>query len=318
MRNYIIKRLLLAVPTVFIITVLVFSLIRLIPGDVAQLMYEEMAYADSIEELQEQLGLNKPIHTQYFEWVGGLFRGDFGRSLWDGYPAIEEIKSRLPVTLEIGILSLVLGVVIAIPVGVYSAVRQDSIADYIARSSAVVFLSVPHFVIATLAIILPAYYLGWVPKLGYVSFFEDPLEHIILMAFPIIILGVNSTAYLIRMTRAMMLEVLRQDYIRTAWSKGLRERQVVYRHALKNALIPVLTIVGFRVPSAFNGSVIMEVIFGLPGLGIWILDSITLRDYPQLQLAILFMAVIVVITNLVVDLTYGLVDPRVRARYAQG
>ena len=312
MRTYAIQRILLLIPTLVVLSFISFSLIRFIPGDAALLMTEELAYAPDIEALQERLGLTEPIHIQYFKWVGGFFRGDFGRSLWDGSPAAEELVRRLPVTLELAFFSLFLSAIIAIPIGVFSAVRQDTKADYLVRSTIVLADAVPHFWLATLILILPAVYLGWAPPVGWHSLSEDPVKHLILLMLPASIISVSSAASLVRITRTMMLEVLRQEYIRTAWSKGLSESTVMYRHALKNALIPVITVFGLRVPNAINGSVVMEGVFGIPGLGRWIIDAINFRDYPQLQIALMFTAVTVLVANLIVDLAYGWIDPRVR------
>ena len=311
MAKYALQRIFLHIPSLIIISFVTFALIRFIPGDTAVAMTEELGYAANLEELRSLLGIDRPIHVQYFDWVGGFFQGDFGHSLWDGSDAGAELLHRLPITLEIALLSLLISVVIAIPVGVYSAVRQDTWGDYTARSAVVLFDSVPHFWIATLILILPAYYVGWVPPVGWVAFSEDPIKHLMLVGLPASILGVGSTASLIRLTRAMMLETLRQDYVRTAWSKGLSENTVLYRHALKNALIPVVTFFGLRIPNAVSGSVIMEAVFGIPGVGRWIIDAINFRDYPQLQVALLFIAIMVMVSNLLVDLFYGWLDPRV-------
>lgn len=312
MRNYAIQRVLLLIPTLLVLSFISFALIRFIPGDAAWMMTEELGYAPDIEALQERLGLTEPIHTQYLKWVGGFFRGDFGRSLWDGSSAADELFRRLPVTLELAFFSLFLSALVAIPIGVFSAMRQDTKGDYVVRSTVVLADAIPHFWLATLILILPAVYLGWTAPVGWHSLTEDPVKHLLLLLLPASIISVSSSASLVRITRTMMLEVLRQEYIRTAWSKGLSERSVMYRHALKNALIPVVTVFGLRVPNALNGSVVMEAVFGIPGLGRWTIDAITFRDYPQLQVALLFTAITVLIANLIVDLLYGWLDPRVR------
>ena len=312
MRTYAIQRVLLLIPTLLVLSIISFSLIRFIPGDAAWMMVDELGYADDIEALQERLGLNEPVPTQYVKWIAGFFRGDFGRSLWDGSPAVDELVRRLPVTLELAFFSLFLSALVAIPIGVFSAVRQDTKGDYMVRSTVVLADAVPHFWLATLILVLPAVYIGWSPPVGWHSLTEDPVKHLLLLLLPASIISVSSAASLVRITRTMMLEVLRQEYIRTAWSKGLSERSVMYRHALKNALIPVITVFGLRVPNALNGSVVMEAVFGIPGLGRWTIDAINFRDYPQLQIALLFTAVTVLVANLIVDLAYGWLDPRVR------
>ncbi len=312
MAKYALQRILLLIPTLIVISFVTFALIRFIPGDAALAMTEELGYAADLDELRHLLGIDRPIIVQYLDWVGGFIHGDFGSSLWDGSSAAGELLERLPITMEIAGLSLLISAVIAIPIGVFSAVHQDTRGDYSIRSAVVLFDSVPSFWVATLVLVIPAYFIGWVPASGWVSFTEDPVKHLTLVLLPAAIIGMGSTASLIRLTRAMMLEVLRQDYIRTAWSKGLSENSVMYRHALKNALIPVLTFFGLRIPNAFSGSVIMEAVFGIPGVGRWIIDAINFRDYPQLQVALLFIAVMVLVSNLVIDLAYGWLDPRVR------
>lgn len=314
MQQFVVRRLVLLAPTMFIVSAIIFSLIRLIPGDVADLMVQELAYAPNIEALRERLGLNEPIPAQYLRWAGGLLRGDFGTSLWRGDSTVGELAHRLPVTLELTALSLIVTVLFAIPLGVYSATHPETPLDQLGRSASILFLSVPSFWIATLLIVFPALWWRWTPPLSYTSFFEDPIRNLTHVAIPAIIVGVNGAASLMRMTRAMMLEVLGEDYVRTARAKGLVEQLVVYRHSLKNALLPVLSLLGIRVPFLLGGTVIMERIFGLPGIGSWILESITYRDYPVLQVAVLFFCLMVMVSNLVVDLAYSAVDPRIRYR----
>ena len=224
------------------------------------------------------------------------------------------VLSIISFSLELAFFSLFLSALVAIPIGVFSAVRQDTKGDYAVRSTVVLVDAVPHFWLATLILILPAVYLGWSVPVGWHSLTEEPVRHFIQMLLPASIISVSSSASLVRITRTMMLEVLRQEYIRTAWSKGLSERSIMYRHALKNALIPVVTVFGLRVPNALNGSVVMEAVFGIPGLGRWTIDAITYRDYGQLQLALMFTAITVLVANLIVDLLYGWLDPRVRYR----
>jgi peptide/nickel transport system permease protein len=313
-RQYVIKRLLLVVPTLFIITLIVFTMTRLIPGDVVEMMFEDQAYAKDMAAMRALLGLDRPIPVQYVAWVGKVVRGDLGVSLWTKNPVIEEILYRLPVTLQLGMLAMLFAVTMAIPIGVLSAVRQDTASDYVARSFAIGGLSVPGFWLATIAIVLPAYYFGWTPPIQFVTFADDPLGHVGQFLLPGFILGLASAASVMRLTRAMMLEVLRQDYVRTAWSKGLHERIVVLKHALRNAIIPVITILGIQLAQVAGGTVIMETIFGLPGMGKFLFDALLQRDYPVVQGVNLLLASVIVLTNLATDLTYALIDPRIRYR----
>ena len=312
MQRYIIRRVLLVIPTLLLVSVIVFSVIRLIPGDVVLVMTQDYALATDVEDMRERLGLNQPIHVQYFEWIKGFPSGEFGRSLYTGNSALSQIKQRFPVTLELAAFSLLISAVIGISLGVYSAVRQGTWLDYAGRSAAIFFLSAPNFWIASLVLVLPAYYIGWAPRLTWIPFTEDPLGNLRQVLLPAAILGAASAASLMRLTRAMMLEEMRQDYIRTAFAKGLREKTVIYRHALKNTMMPVLTLFGLRIPTALGGAVIIEVIFGFPGLGRWITDSIIDRDYPLLQAAVMFLAIIVLLTNLVIDILYAWLNPRIR------
>ncbi|MBI4640124.1 MAG: ABC transporter permease [Candidatus Tectomicrobia bacterium] len=314
MSRYILRRLLLVIPTLFIVSIIVFSLIRMIPGDVAVLMVENYRYADDIPMLRHKLGLDKPLYEQYLTWVGNMLRGDLGESLWTRRSIVEELWNRIPVSLELGILTIIISLIIALPIGVYSALRQDTKTDYVARSFAIAGLSIPGFWLATMIVVFPAIWFRWSPPLQYVPFSENPFANLWQFAIPSLILGVERSASVMRMTRAMMLEVLRQDYIRTAWSKGLKEMVIVYRHALKNAMIPVITIIGLQIPFIMGGSVIMESIFALPGMGRFMIEVISQRDYPMLQAVNIVFATLVVFTNLLVDITYAYLDPRIRHR----
>src|SRR5919109_733164 len=287
MRQYVLKRLLLVVPTLLLISIIVFSLNHMLPGDVVVLMFEEKAYAKDLETLRAKLGLDRPLYIQYFSWIGQVTGGNLGESLWTKRPVLEEIVRRLPVSLKLGAMAITVALCIALPIGVLSAIRQDTLKDYAARSAAIVGLSVP-------------------------PFWENPWQHLSQFILPAIILGIAPGASIMRLTRALMLEVLRQDYIRTAWSKGLRERRVVLKHAFKNAIIPVVTIVGIQIGQIASGTVIMETIFGLPGMGRFLVDAIFQRDYPVVQGVNLLIASIVVVINLLVDVTYAYLDPRIR------
>ncbi|MDE0229145.1 MAG: ABC transporter permease [Spirochaetaceae bacterium] len=317
MRAYIIRRLLLVIPTLFLLSIIVFLTVRFIPGDVVDAMLSEMQWEGGGDldraTLEHRLGLDVPVWMQYGRWIGDMFRhGSLGRSLWRDLPVEEEILSRLPVTIELGLLAIFIGLVIALPVGIYSAMRQDTAADYLGRSVAIIGLATPNFWLAIMVLIYPTIWWGWTPPLEYTPLTEDPLGNLAGFFIPSLILGTAMAAATMRMTRTMTLEVLRQDYIRTAWSKGMAERVVIVRHTLKNALIPVVTLVGLQMPILVGGAVIMENIFALPGLGRLMLDALQSRDYPVVQGTNLFFATGVVLLNLVIDLIYPYLDPRVR------
>jgi peptide/nickel transport system permease protein len=312
LRRYLAKRLVVAIPSLLIASLIVFTLPRLIPGDVVAMMLEEKAYAKDLEELRAKLGLNRPIYVQYFEWVGRAVRGDLGESLWTRQPVLQEIGHRLPITLELALLSLAVALIIAIPVGVISAARQDTVQDYTARSVAILGLSVPGFWLATLVIVLPAIWWGWRPLTGYVEISKDPAGHLVQMMLPAVILGIAFAAALMRLTRGMLLEVLRQDYVRTAWSKGLRERVIILKHGLRNAIIPVITYLGTQLPQVIGGTVVIETIFGLPGMSRFLFDAINQRDYPVIQGINLVVVSFIVLINLAIDVLYAVLDPRIR------
>lgn len=312
LRRYLAKRLLVAIPSLLIASLIVFTLPRLIPGDVVAMMLEEKAYAKDLDELRAKLGLNRPIYVQYFEWLGRAATGDLGESLWTRRPVLEEIGQRLPITLELALMSLGIALVIAIPIGVVSAARQDTLQDYTARSVAILGLSVPGFWLATLVIVLPAIWWGWRPLTGYVEISKDPAGHLVQMLLPAVILGIAFAAAMMRLTRGMLLEVLRQDYVRTAWSKGLRERVIILKHGLRNAIIPVITYIGTQLPQVIGGTVVIETIFGLPGMSRFLFDAINQRDYPVIQGVNLVVVSFIVVINLTVDALYAVLDPRIR------
>ena len=311
-RRYALKRLLAAIPSLLIATVIVFSLSRLIPGDVVVLMMQENQYAESLEEMRAKLGLNRPIYIQYFEWIGRALRGDLGESLYTSRPVVQELARRVPVSLELGAVAVFFAVLMGVPIGVLSAIRQDSAEDYIARSGAIFGLSAPGFWLGTLVVVLPAIYFGWSPSIKFIPFSTNPRGHMIQFLIPGFLLGIASAASIMRLTRTQLLEVLRQDYVRTAWSKGLGERVVVLKHALKNALIPVVTVLGIQIAQVLSGTVIFETIFGLPGMGRFLFDAITERDYPVIQGINLVVVTTVVTVNLLVDVVYAYLDPRIR------
>jgi len=315
MRQYVLRRLALAVPTLILVSVIVFSIMRLMPGDVVIRMVEGHAYAPTIEALRRELGLDRPAYAQYLDWVGGIvLRGDFGTSYWTRQPIWDEFIRRFPVTLELAGLTILSSVVIGVLVGIVSAVRQDSVSDYVGRILAILALSIPYFGLAVLVVVLPSIYFKWTPIWTYTPFTTDPLENLKIMIVPALVFGVTRAGPVMRITRSALLDVLRQDYIRTAWSKGLTERAIVLRHALKNALIPVVSLVGLQTPLYIGGSVIIEAIFRLPGVGLFFFEALTRLDYPVVQSVNLIVAAMVVGLNLVIDLSYAFLDPRIRYR----
>ncbi|GAI87750.1 unnamed protein product, partial [marine sediment metagenome] len=284
MRAYVIRRVLLLIPTVLIASLIIFLMIRFIPGSIVDLMVAQMAESGGMgaeladrASIEQALGLDVSIPVQYGRWIGvvpgeddsfsGIFQGNLGDSLWRGTPVLEDIATRWPVTLELGLLALIVAQIIALPIGIYSALRQDTWGDYIGRSFAIFCIAVPGFWLGTMVIVFPSIWWGWSPSIVPISFLEDPIGNLKMFILPAIVLGMAMSGMTMRMTRTMMLEVLRQDYIRTAWAKGLRERVVIIRHALKNALIPVVTTIGYQVPIMVGGAVIIEQIFCLPGMG---------------------------------------------------
>jgi peptide/nickel transport system permease protein len=314
LRKYILRRLLLLVPTIIGVTILVFLMIRLMPADIVQQIAGEgtQLTEEERQEIREELGLDRPVLQQYFVWMSETVRGDLGTSLQTKVAVRTELKNRLPRTLELGLLALLLSLCVSLPIGVLAAIRQDTILDYIARSGAIAFLSIPSFWMGTMIMVLPSKWWGWAPPLQYKDLWVDPVQNLYMLIIPAAILGMLLSGTVMRMTRAQMLEVLRQDYVRTAWSKGLRERTVVTRHAIKNAFIPVVTIIGLQIPVLVGGTVILESIFGVPGMGRYLLSAISWRDYPVVQGIVLVLASAVVLTNLAVDLTYAYLDPRIR------
>ena len=335
MRAYIIRRLLLIIPTLLILSMLVFLSVRFIPGDTIDLIATKMeafvgpgAQVDR-ELIERKLGLDVSVGVQYGRWLGvlptpdwatgetqfrGLLQGNLGNSLIRDSPITELISARLPVTIELGVLALVLGFLIALPVGIYSAMRQDTAADYVGRTGAIIGMATPNFWLALMIMIFPAIWWGWSPPMKWVPLTEDPLGNLGILIIPSLILGTAGSAGIMRLTRTMMLEVLRQDYIRTAWSKGLRERSVITRHAIKNASIPVVTVVGMELGTLVGGSVIMENIFNLPGMGRLLLTALAERDYPVVSGINIVYAILLIGTTLIIDLIYPYLDPRIRYR----
>ena len=310
----------LIIPTLFILTVLVFLSVRFMPGDVIDVMLFRMgadvgsgASPIDREALERMLGLDLPVHVQYGRWLGDiLLHGTLGESLMGRGAVEEQIIERLPVTIELGLMAIGIGLLIALPVGIYSAIRQNTAADYAGRTAAIIGLAMPNFWLGIMVMLYPSLWWGWSPPMKMIRFTEDPLGSLGVFIIPSLILGTAMSAATMRMTRTMMLEVLRQDYIRTAWSKGLKERVVIVRHAVKNALIPVVTLIGLQLPILVGGAVIMENIFNLPGLGRLMVMALNQRDYPVVSGVNLVFATMVVGVNLMIDMIYPYLDPRVR------
>ncbi|MBA7477538.1 Glutathione transport system permease protein GsiC [subsurface metagenome] len=323
MRAYIIRRLLILIPTLVLVSFLIFFVVRLMPGDIIDTIRAADPSAEvDRAQIERELGLDAPALVQYGRWMGvvpqmdgsfsGIFQGDLGASWWRRTSTVKLIALSWPVTLQLGLMGLIIAQLIALPIGIYSALRQDTRGDYIGRTFAILCISVPSFWLGTMIIVFPSIWWGYMPPIMLIHFTEDPIGNLRMFIIPAIVLGMAMAGITMRMTRTMMLEVLRQDYIRTAWAKGLGERIVTLRHALKNALIPVITVIGIQLPIMIGGTVIIEQIFVLPGMGRLILSSILKRDEPLASGIILFFAGALVLINLMVDLTYAYLDPRIR------
>ena len=321
MSTYILRRLLLAIPTLMIVTLLTTASLRIIPGDAIDVLIGQMDLSGKEDrgllraQLEEQLGIDGPIYVQYVRWWKNvLVHGDLGDSVLMGTNVRDQIIDRLPVTLEIGLLALVIALLISFPVAIYSAIRQDSIADYVFRSIAILFISVPSFWVGIMVIVFPSIWWGWSPPIINIPLWEDPWGNLKMYILPAAIMGMAINGVNMRLMRTMMLEVVREDYIRTAYSKGLAERVVVFRHAVKNALIPVITVIGLNVPVMIGGSVIIEQIFGLPGMGRLAVEAAFLRDFPVIIGVTLVFSMFVLLIILITDLSYAWLDPRIRYR----
>ena len=317
MLGYLVRRLLLVIPTLLIISLVVFLMLELLPGNVVDAIMARAITSGGMvdrEAIERALGLDVPIHVQYVRWIGDIFlHGSLGVSLQNTSNEVTtRIFDRLAVTVELGLIAIVTSLLLGLPIGVYSAIRQDTVGDYLGRSLAIIFLAVPSFWLATMIVIYPAIWWSWTPDFEAVPFTEDPLGNLRQFIIPGFLTGMFMSAVVMRMTRTMMLEVLRQDYIRTAFSKGLKEGMVIRRHALKNALIPVITIAGMELPMLVGGAVVTEQIFALPGIGRLLLDSLQNRDYTLVAGINLLIATAVVFANLLVDISYAYLDPRIR------
>ena len=313
-KTYIAQRLGIAVLTLFGMSVVIFVLLRLAPGDIVDVLFSAAGYVNPSEKkaILQELGIDKPFWRQYVEWISQIFVGDLGKSYRYDLPAWQIIKPLIPVTVELAILSTIISVVLGVPTGVISAVRQDSTLDYALRVFSLAGLSMPSFWLGMVIILSLVTWLAWIPPLTYVSPRENLWLHAVQFMLPSLAVGYRSSALIMRITRSAMLEVLREDYVRTAWAKGQNERVVVWRHALKNAVLPVVTVIGIEFAFLIGGLVVTETVFNLPGVARFLVEAILWRDYPVVQNLVMFIAIVVILSNLVVDLLYGVLDPRVR------
>jgi peptide/nickel transport system permease protein len=319
MRTYILKRLLLMVPTLLGVATIVFLIMRVIPGDVALLILGGDDGGGQIDPkalaaVRQQLGLDQPLIVQFGTWLWGVLQFDFGNSLWTGQPIIHELAIRLPLSLQLALMATFVSVLIAIPLGTLAAVRQDSWVDYAVRVISIGGLAIPSFWIGILCILFLVIYFGWGPPLEFTPPWVDPWVNLQMMIWPVVTVGYRYAAVTTRMTRSTVLEVLREDYIRTAWAKGLRERAVVVRHALKNSMLPVITLIGTEFAFLIGGLVVTETVFTLNGIGRFVVEAVAHRDYPVVQALVFLIAFSFVMVNLLVDLTYAWFDPRIRYR----
>ena len=317
MQAYITKRTLLFVPTLILVTIIVFLILRIVPGDPAIMLLagedgDEEYTLQELKELQAKLGTDRPIYIQYFKWVGAMLLLDFGTSYFYDNPVWAKVSDRFPITLELTVMSVLLASIVAVPLGVISAIKQDSVGDYAARLITIAGIALPNFWVAIMVIFLLVMWFNWLPPLGYVDLWKDPWGNVQQLIFPAIALGFSNMAFIARVTRSAMLEVFREDYIRTARSKGLAERVIIYRHALKNALLPVVTVSGYEFGRLLGGTVIIEVIFSIPGIGKLLIDAIFHRDFPMIQAIVVIIAVLVLVLNVVLDLIYAWLNPRIR------
>ena len=317
MRKYITKRLIAFVPTLIGVSLAIFILLRVMPGDVAALMLagpdgEATFTQEDVDALREELGLNKPIYIQYLDWMWGLVRGDLGNSYALNKPIFGEIQRQFPVSLQLALIGFVAILIVAIPIAIIAAVKQDSWMDYILRSISILALAMPSFFVGLLVILGLSRIFNWIPPIGFAHLWDDPVRAFQMLIFPALALGFSSSGLMMRLTRTQLLEVMREDYVRTARAKGLTEQTVILKHALRNSLLPVVTIAGFQLGTLFSGTVVIEQIFNLPGIGRGLVVSLFSRDLPMIQAYIMYFAFLALVANLLVDMTYGWLDPRIR------
>lgn len=317
MRQYLVKRLLLYLPTILLVTLLVFGLMRVIPGEPALLILGgasgDANFTDEdLRKMRHELGTDRPIYVQYGDWIWGLLHGDLGMSMYYRLPVMEELGPRIPLTIELAVMAGIISFILAVPLGIISAVKQDSVGDYIARLFSFTGISIPIFVTGMVVIYILVRLFNYLPPLGHTTLWEDPLKNLQQLLFPALVLAFFQMNFIARVTRSAMLEVLREDYVRTARSKGLRERRVIYLHALKNASLPIITVSGWSLGILLGGTIIIERIFVVPGMGTLLLEGINNRDYTLIQADVMVYATAVLTVNLLVDLIYGWLDPRIR------
>ena len=313
---YLFQRFITAFLTLFGMSVVIFVLLRLVPGNIVDILFSSAGFVNPAakQEIAHELGLDQPIPIQYGRWLRDIARGDLGKSYRYDIPAWQVIKPRIPVTVELAFFGLLVAVFLGVPIGVLSAVRQDTATDYLLRTLSLAGLSMPSFWLGMVIILFLVSWFGWIPSMTYVSPFEDFKAHVLQFLFPALAVGYRSSALIMRITRSSMLDVLREDYIRTAWAKGQREWIVVFGHALRNAMLPIVTVIGIEFAFMIGGLVVTETVFNLPGVARYLVDAILWRDYPVVQNLVMFIAVVVVASNLTVDLLYGWLDPRIRYR----
>ena len=316
MGRYTVKRIALFIPTVLLVTLIAFVVMRVIPGDPAIAILEgdsggQYSMQD-LADLRAKLGTDRAIAVQYLEWIGGVVKGDFGDSLWFESSVMTELGDRIPVTVELAILSIIMAVVVAVPLGIVSAIRPDSPVDYAARIFTLVGIVIPNFLVAVFMMLILLLVFNWLPSLGYVDLWDDPVRNLTQLFFPALALALYEMAFIARVTRSSMMEIIREDYMRTARSKGLTEVVVLFRHGLKNAILPILTISGWQFGRLFGGTVVIETIFLIPGMGRILIEAVQHRDLPLLQAGIVIIGMAIVTINLMVDLLYGWLDPRIR------
>jgi peptide/nickel transport system permease protein len=315
MARYALQRLLLVIPTLIGMTLLIFILVRLLPGDVVTSMSVGEVTSDATHQrIRQALGLNDPWPVQYLHYVGGLVTGNLGSSFLSGQPVALILGRAIPITVELALLAVGLAIVVGMPLGIVSAVRPNARLDVVSRVGGLIGLSVPNFWIATLGLLISSLVFHWIPAVTWIPFWTDPLGNLVQMALPAFALSLATLAIVMRMTRASLLEVLQEDFVRTARAKGIAPRPVIFAHALRNALIPVVTVIGTQVGALMGGAVVIEVIFGLPGVGYSLVQAIYNRDYPIVQVAVVYLALVFVLVNLGVDLLYGVIDPRIKQR----
>ncbi len=317
MRKYIIRRILLFIPTLIGVSIAIFIILRVIPGDIASIILGgpsgEGAYSlEELEELREQLGLNRPIVVQYFDWAWSMLRGDLGDSYLLSRPISDELRRQFPVTLQLAFFTALVVSAIAIPIGILAAIKRDSWLDVALRGWAILGLAAPTFFVAILFILGLSLYFRWLPPVGFVNMWDDPVTSFQQLIFPAMALGFSSNGLLLRMTRTQLLEVMGEDYVRTARAKGLGERIVIWRHAVRNALLPIVTIGGFQIGGLLSGTIVIETVFNIPGVGLGLVRGLNARDMPLIQVYILYFAAMALVVNLLVDLTYAWLDPRIR------